>query len=135
VWPSKPVVSNVGAGFNRNVTGNPNSQSAPGVFAEAYWNGGWLAVVMVCLFVGFVLGGFTRYSIGVIGRSDFLLLPVVFLGIKAGFRPDGWIVLEYVGGVAIAVALHWTIALLSRVGFGALRVRHRTLPEQGWSVE
>jgi hypothetical protein len=104
-WPAKPIVSDVGIEFNEEVTGNPNSRSAPGLFAEAYWNAGWAGVVFACLIVGWILGIFGRFAVQRVTAEDFLMLPVVFLGIQAGFRPDGWAVMEYAGAPALALIL------------------------------
>jgi hypothetical protein len=112
LWPDKPIMT-MGREFNYLVNGNLESSSAPGLFGEGYWNGGWLAVVLSSLFVGFVLASFTEYSMWAIANRNLLYLPIVFAGIKMGFRPDDWFVATYVGATVTAVCMHFVLRCLS----------------------
>jgi hypothetical protein len=110
LWPQKPVFKS-GGEFNFLVTGSWTSFSAPGIFAEAYWNGGWIAVLVTCVFVGILMAAATRYSIMKIRAMDLLFLPIVFFLMNIGLRPDDWFVTTYVGGPVIAVCLHFALSL------------------------
>lgn len=105
LWPEKPEIA-VGRQFTYLVTGDRATATAPGVFAEAYWNGGWLLVVVTALLVGGIFGGFTRYSLLKMRKLEVGFLPVIFMGIQMGFRLDDWFALTYVAPLAIAVILH-----------------------------
>jgi hypothetical protein len=110
LWPQKPIFK-TGGQFNFLVTGSWTSFSAPGIFAEAYWNGGWLGVLVTCVFVGILMAGATRYSTMKVGTMDLLFLPIVFFLMKVGLRPDDWFVTTYIGGPVIAVCLHFGLSL------------------------
>jgi hypothetical protein len=99
LWSGKPLI-NPGASFSVLFDGNKNANNAPGVLGEGYWYGGWLGLLMVCLYTGIFLGGVDRVSIEVISRRVWILMPVVFLGIKNGFRIDGWFSTEFLFGSA-----------------------------------
>ena len=118
VWPNKPIISDVGAQFNYEMTGNANSMSAPGIFGEAYWNGGWLLVLLIGAYVGILFAVFSKYSLRHLCRQHFILLPIVFVGIRMGFRPDGWFVGEYLAAPAIALVLHFFLSPLIGLRFG-----------------
>ena len=119
LWPDKPSITGVAEDFTFLVTGIRASSSAPGAFAEAYWNGGWLMVVLSCVYLGVLFTGFSYYAVRRMALMDVSLLPVVFIGIRMGFRPDGWFAAEYVGALAIAVVLH--LALSMTIGYSARR--------------
>jgi hypothetical protein len=44
------------------------------------------------------LGGVVRVSAEVIARRAWALMPLVFIGIKSGYRIDGWFSMEYLFG-------------------------------------
>ena len=112
VWPDKPAIS-VGREFYFLMAKTRHALSAPGIFAEAYWNGGWWLVVFVCVYVGGVFAGFTVYAVRRVALQQFLFLPVIFFGIKMGFRPDGWFASTYVGDLLNAVLLHVVLAIVA----------------------
>lgn len=117
IWKDKPVITEVGNVFNYLVTKNPDSASSPGIFAEAYWNGGWLAFFFACTYLGFLFAGFTKYSLIKIGKNEFYFLPIIILGIRIGIRCDGWFVSDYVGSLVIAIFMH----LVLKVSFRKVR--------------
>jgi len=120
LWPDKPSITGVAEDFTFLVTGIRASSSAPGAFAEAYWNGGWFMVVLSCVYLGLLFAGFSHYAVRHMALMDLSLLPVVFIGIRMGFRPDGWFAAEYVGALAIAVVLHFALSLtIGRSGMRA----------------
>jgi hypothetical protein len=98
LWRDKPLI-NPGANFSVLFDGNKNNNNAPGVLGEGYWYGGWLGLLMVCLYTGIFLGGVDRVSIEVISRRVWIFMPLVFLGIKNGFRIDGWFSTEFLFGL------------------------------------
>ena len=71
-------------------------------------------LVIICFYIGALLFGFTRYSLDKMGKFDFLLLPVVFMGIRMGCRPDGWFPDEYVGALMIAIFTHYFLGVFVR---------------------
>ena len=128
-WPGKPMLSDVGENYNYEMTGRKLTWNAPGIFGEAYWNGGWICVGAVAIGVGFLFFGFTRYSMHHIVVGNFVFLPTMIYGIRLGCRPDGWVALEYIGGVGIAVVLHFLFLPLLLFGRNAkekLELKPRT---------
>lgn len=111
LWPGKPRIVQ-GQYFNRIATGSAATSSAPGAFAEAYWNGGWPLVGLTAVFLGFLFALFYRYALRHLRSPRLELLPVVFIGIMMGFRIDDWFVATYVGPAALAILLHVVLSHL-----------------------
>jgi hypothetical protein len=112
IWPNKPSITDVGMEFNYLATRSANSSSSAGIFAEAYWNGGWLLVVGACLYVGLLFSFFSRYACNNMINSKYAYLPIILMGIIMGFRPDGWFVADYVGTLVIAFFMHFLLKWL-----------------------
>jgi len=101
--PSKPEMT-LGRMFNVEVTGNPRSKSAPGFFAEAYWNGGWTLVIAVSTYVGLLFVVLSHLAIRCFRRADYRWLPLVWTGMIIGLRVDEFTVSTYVGSWPIALS-------------------------------
>ena len=97
IWPDKPLVT-PGVNFSVMISGNPNTNNAPGVLGEGYWYGGWLGLLVVSLYAGMFLGGVDRVSTEVISRRAWVFMPLVFIGIRSGFRIDGFFSTEFMFG-------------------------------------
>jgi hypothetical protein len=105
IWPDKPVV-NYGAEFTTLVKGDASSgNSGPGFFAEAYWNLGWLGVLMMCTVTGATYAWFARRNVLALDESDLRWLPVAYLSLKMGYRPDDWFVATVIGPLPIMAAI------------------------------
>jgi len=114
LFPDKPIISSLGRDFHEMVTGieTEGTHSGPGVFAEAYWNGGWLLVIFTCIFVGVVFSLFTISSIYYLGNGNLAFLPIAFSGLMLGLRPDDWFVISYVGVILQSVVIYLILRLL-----------------------
>lgn len=97
IWPDKPIISNLGAELNELVTGSDRSQLGVGHFAEAYWNFGWWGIVPMMAVLAFILTIYSRFSIGVMVRGEWLFFPLVLLGVTIGLRVDGHFVVDTLG--------------------------------------
>jgi hypothetical protein len=116
LWPEKPNISALGTELTYLISGTSYSSNSPGFFgAEAYWNGGYLMTTIVCLYVGGLFAGLTRYSLQKMSHEEFLYLPVVFAGIKIGTYPDDWFVAGYVGGLGIMISVHYALKLMQAI--------------------
>lgn len=113
LWPEKPLIT-VGSQFNYLATGNPYSQSAPGFFAEAYWNGGWLYVLGAAVFVGFLFSLYTKHALEKIGALNLVYLPCALIGMAIGYRPDDWFVASVIGGTAGGMLIYLGLHFLTR---------------------
>jgi hypothetical protein len=121
LWPDKPIITQVGFDFNFAATGIATSASSPGLFAEAYWNWGWPGIVLLMVPLGIVLAPLSRYALAVVHREQWLYLPVVILGMRIGFRTDGFYVADVAGGLVILVCLYMVLRLLDRFLLTILR--------------
>ena len=114
LWPNKPDLTLVGEDFTELLWGNRDSSTGIGVFGEAYWNGGYGMVVLVCSGIGLLFVWLSRLALGVMHDRQWLFLPCVFIGMKVGFRIDGWILVDYVGTPLMIVGYFMILSLLPR---------------------
>jgi len=115
LFPDKPLMT-PGREFTEVVTGyESETHTSPGFMAEAYWNGGWWLVVLVCLYVGVVLAGFTQFVRNAIGANRYEYLPIAMIGISMGYSPDSWFAATYVGSLAQVVGLYVVLRILVAV--------------------
>jgi hypothetical protein len=105
LWPNKPVQT-YGADLNEALLRNRGSNLGIGIFGEAYWNGGWIGLVLACAFVGLEFAVLTILGARYISARDFRWLPCAVIGFRMGLRPDDWFVTVYVGPAVIALMLY-----------------------------
>jgi hypothetical protein len=122
LWADKPIMT-PGFEFNQLVTGNHRSSSAPGVFAEAYWNAGWLGVVLTCAYLGILLNAFTRIAFRHVALRDLRWLPFGMGGLLMGATINDWFASTYVGGALTYVLYLILIKALMFTGEGEGRPR------------
>ncbi len=91
LWPDKPSFD-VGARFNLSVVGDANSSSWMGIFAEAYWNLGWIGVPLVMIPLAGAYHLLGRMAIGIQKQSKWFHFPVALLNVLMGMRVDAEIV-------------------------------------------
>ena len=118
LWPNKPLMS-PGTDFNYLASGNDESASSPGVFAEAYWNGGWPLVVVVCTYLGGLFAWFARSARRAIAAKDVRWLPCTLFGILMAF-PENWFISTYVSGTIVALLYLFAMKLLVREEYAAI---------------
>jgi hypothetical protein len=122
LYPEKPV-STSGDEFNELVVGNPESKSAPGMFAEGYWNAGWTGLVIVSVVMACCFWFWERYTQARIVSLQLQYLPVMWMGLFPAIQQDSWFVPGTLGIVPIAIVFHWLARLLvtESVPIGKLR--------------
>jgi len=113
LWPGKPIITQLGVDLNFQVYGRYGSSLGVGHFAETYWNFGWAGIVPFMTVLALILSVYTRVSMRIMARQDWLLLPVVFLGVNMGLRVDGHFVPDILGAAWIAIC----------IGFGLVAAR------------
>jgi hypothetical protein len=69
IWPDKPEISTGGAELYTALTRQIGTSYSPGLFAEAYWNLGWLGLPLMMLPFGVLLGVVSRFSLAVTERA------------------------------------------------------------------
>ena len=100
LWPEKPII-NPGKQFDTVWRDYELFSSlAIGFPAEAYWNNGWSAVVLVSVYIGAMLGWFSRKWFlfrrdGWIHGGVFIMSPLL---VKSALWAESNIVGAYVGG-------------------------------------
>lgn len=114
IWPEKPQITVVGSELYTAATNQIGSSISPGIFAEAYWNMGWLGVLTMMSLYGAMLAFYSRYVARVMNREQWIHLPAVLAGIMFGARVDGWLVSDMVGGVGVAFAYILFALVLAR---------------------
>jgi hypothetical protein len=110
LWPNKPNVTQFGQDFVTMATGQRTGSSAsPGLFAEAYWNFGWMGVLYLIAPLGIIYTFLSRFSLRVLRLEDWIFLPVVLMGLRMGSRVDGNYVGDVPGALVITICLYWTL--------------------------
>jgi hypothetical protein len=110
LYQQKPVMT-TGDKFNELVTENPDSKSAPGMFAEGYWNAGWLGLFVVAVVMALCYWGWERYTRLFLGSRKLQYLPVMWMGLFPAIQQDSWFVPGTLGVVPIALLFHWLLRL------------------------
>jgi hypothetical protein len=105
LWPDKPIISALGEELNFLVYNRYGSSLGIGYFSEAYWNFGWRGFIPFVAIAGIILSLFSRFSLRVMARGDWLLLPVVLIGVNMGIRTDGYLVPDILGPAWMALLL------------------------------
>jgi hypothetical protein len=105
LWPDKPIITRQGLELNRLIVGRGGSSLGLGHFAEAYWNFGWWGFAPLMAILALIMSLYSSVSLGIMARGDWLMLPVVFIGVNLGIRVDGNFVVDVVGQTWMAVVL------------------------------
>ncbi len=96
LWPDKPVLD-AGKAFYQTLTGHEGASFGIGLFAEAYWNGGWMAVVFCSIGLGWLFGSITLVIVKDLSSGSLWILPIALIWIRGGTRVDGWFYTDVVG--------------------------------------
>ncbi len=111
IWRDKPQVT-LGEDFTEVVQGRRGNNTAPGAFGEAYWNGGWFLVILACGYLGVLFAWLSHVALGMLARSQWLLLPCAFLGIFMGLRIDDWFAPTYIVGFMMYLVYYISIRVV-----------------------
>lgn len=111
IWKDKPIITDDARQLSYTLTGNWNNSIAPGLAPEAYWNGGWLGVVLVAALMGVVFAYWSLYNLSVQLTGAWHLFPVVLLGVRMGSRFDGFFVSDVIGPLAFALVGHFILSI------------------------
>lgn len=111
LWKDKPIITDDARQLSYQLTGNWNNSIAPGIPPEAYWNGGWLGVVLIASLVGVVIAFWSLYNLSVQLNAAWHLFPVVLLGVRMGSRFDGFFVSDVLGPLAFGLVGHFILSI------------------------
>ena len=107
LWSEKPVLTASGTELYLAATGRQGTSISPGLFAEAYWNFGWLGLPLLMMPFGIILGFLSQCSVRAMVCERWIYLPAVLMSIHIGLRVDGHYVPDVIGA-SFAVLLLWT---------------------------
>lgn len=111
IYPDKPI-TNTGARFNELVNGNPESKSAPGMFAEGYWNLGLIGLGVVVVVLGAFIGYWEKFIDDELYCCRYEQLPVMWMGLFPAIQQDSWFIPGTVGIIPFALVLYWMLRLI-----------------------
>ena len=111
LWPGKPIIES-GREFYERLTGEKTATFGIGFFSEAYWNGGWIAVILCSAAIGWLFARITMVLGAELALGNVWALPFALLWIRSGARVDGWVHTEIVGPavftlIAVVVMRYW----------------------------
>lgn len=112
IWRDKPIMT-LGEDFHALVQGRTGTCSGAGVFGEAYWNGGWLVVMLTCCYIGALFAWLSCTALRIIAHSEWIFLPCAFLGMTMGLRIDDWFAPTYVTGILLYLVYYSVIRLVT----------------------
>ncbi len=115
LYPDKPIITDIARDFNEAATGNPLSQSTPGLPAEGYWTGGWLGVFACAAMVALVMGFWSIYSAEALRGDAWHLFILVLMGMRVGGRMDGFIISDLIGPLPFMLIGHMALQFLNRL--------------------
>jgi hypothetical protein len=101
--------------MNFAITGSDESAVAPGFATEAYWNAGFVGVILGGVIIGTLLWLWSLYSIQVQVLGAWHLFPVVLLGVRSGVRSDGLLVTDLFGPIFVAFFGHIILTFANRL--------------------
>ena len=109
IFPEKPNLI-PGKEYHAMVTQRYNERIptsvGPGIFVEAYWNGGWTYVVLISIYFSILLFFSTRIIVKQLREKNYTIL---FFGVNAiyiGRSIDGWFVGQYGGSVVNMIIVY-----------------------------
>lgn len=129
LWPEKPIMTSIGSDFNMMARGSDVSASSPTVPGEAYWNFGWLGVILIMIPAGALYTFLSRYALTSLHDGRWLLFPAIIISMGIGHRIDGHIVPDLIGMPVIMLGAHMVLALIERC-IGWITPAERTAVEQ-----
>ena len=104
LWFEKPVLD-LGAQYTQMVNGSRSSSNWMGVFLEAYWNMGYLGLLVAIVPYAIALFLISRYALWVVATDRWLHMPAVLVGLFIGMRVDGGLVMEALPFSVVALLL------------------------------
>ena len=122
LYPEKPNL-NPGAAYNSLVQNSfseraPNS-TGPGIFIEAYWNGGWIYVVFTIIYFSFLLFYSSKIIIKNLKKENYIILMFAVNAIYIGRSIDSWFVGNY-GGLILNMIIIYLFSVFVYKGLESI---------------
>lgn len=109
LWPGKPLMTLGGEELYTAATGQVGTSISAGIFAEAYWNFGWLGLPLLMVPMGMILQMLARMSTNYVTQDRWIFLPAMLIAIQIGTRIDGGFVIDVVGPPALVLVAVWLL--------------------------
>lgn len=120
-WPNKPDMTAAGFDFTERIFGHRSSSTGIGVFGEAYWNGGYTMMLVICSYIGLVFLLLSWLAVSFIERKQWIYFPLILSGIRIGLGIDQWIVPIYFGSLVLYAAYFVLLYVIARMTMNDLR--------------
>lgn len=95
--PNKPNLTSSGSDFYYKITGFEGSSTGQGIFANGYYNLGWLGLIISAMLCGWIVMQTSAIAERIIASKALLLYPMVFSGLFIAFRIDGNFLTDFLG--------------------------------------
>jgi len=105
LFPDKPEMTGAGIDLTEKVTGTRHSSTGIGVFVDGYYIFGWLGVLLASVTYGLALRAYSMIGRAVVRNRAVVMYPLVFMGLYAGLRADGWWLTDVAGPMVLALVL------------------------------
>lgn len=110
LWPDKPNMTSTGRDVAIAMTGNDNTLTGIGVFCEAYWNAGYLGVILATIFVGGLLAFLESLRWRALESFDGPNMFVFWQGCFMAYETS-FLVPTYIGSWPIIIAGYVIVAI------------------------
>lgn len=105
LFPDKPIMSNAGVDLTEKVTGLRHSSTGIGIFVDGYYILGWIGVFLTSITYGLALRAYSVIARAVVVSRAVVMYPLIFMGIFAGLRADGWWLTDVAGPMVFVLVL------------------------------
>lgn len=111
LYPDKPIIT-PGVDYQLRLTGTDiGGSAAPGYWADGYWNYGWSGVVFVSFVLGAFFAWFTQFNMQALTTGSLFLFPLMFLGIKMGYRVEDWFASGTINSIPFMIIIYYVCKL------------------------
>lgn len=115
LWPDKPIVTDVARELSFAATGIYDNSVSPTLPADAYWNNGWVGVFGWAFLGGAIMWAWSCYTVAVLRAQAWHLFAVVLIGARTGARVDGFLVVDLLGPISLAIVAHFLLTGLNSI--------------------
>jgi hypothetical protein len=98
LWPDKPNMNYLTAGFTQLATGGLNL-TWPGRYTEVYWNWGWWGILLLLPPLGIIYALLSRFALWVFLTRKWVYFPVVLMSMRYGLEITSPYATAGVGGL------------------------------------
>lgn len=111
LYPDKPIIT-PGVDYQMRLTGTDiGGSAAPGYWADGYWNYGWWGVVFVSFVLAAFFAWFTQFNMQALSTGSLFLFPLMFLGIKMGYRVEDWFASGTINSIPFMIIIYFVCRL------------------------